>query len=48
MISFTSSDFTGHTPSQPTGAPSLADTGPITLIKSDATTETVFDSLTTV
>ena len=47
MTIFTSSDFTGYTPSQPTGAPSLTDTGSITLIKSDATTETVFDSLTT-
>ena len=47
MTIFTSSDFTGYTPSQPTGAASLTDTGSITLIKSDATTETVFDSLTT-
>ena len=47
MTIFTSSDFTGYTPSQPSGAPSLTDTGSITLIKSDATTETVFDSLTT-
>ena len=47
MTIFTSADFTGYTPSQPSGAPSLTDTGSITLIKSDATTETVFDSLTT-
>ena len=47
MTIFTSSDFTGYTPSQPNGAASLTDTGSITLIKSDATTETVFDSLTT-
>ena len=47
MTIVTSSDFTGYTPSQPSGAPSLTDTGSITLIKSDATTETVFDSLTT-
>ena len=47
MTIFTSSDFTGYTPSQPSGAASLTDTGSITLIKSDATTETVFDSLTT-
>ena len=47
MTNFTSTDFTGYAPSQPSGAPSLIDTGSITLIKSDATTETVFDSLTT-
>ena len=47
MTIFTSSDFTGYTPSQPTGAASLTDTGSITLIKSDSTIETVFDSLTT-
>ena len=47
MTIFTSADFTGYTPSQPSGAPSLTDTGSITLIKSDATIETVFDSLTT-
>ena len=47
MTIFTSSDFTGYTPSQPTGASSLTDTGSVTLIKSDATVETVFDSLTT-
>ena len=47
MAIFTSSDFTGYTPSQPSGAPSLTDTGSITLIESDATTEMAFDSLTT-
>ena len=47
MVIFTSSDFTGYTPSAPVGSSSLVDTGSVTLIKSDATTETVFDSLTT-
>ena len=49
MSIFTSSDFTGYseTDSQPSGAPSLTESGSITLIKSDATTETVFDTLTT-
>ena len=47
MVIFTSSDFTGYTTDTPVGASSLIDTGSITLIKSDATTETVFDSLTT-
>ena len=46
MVIFTSSDFTGYTPTQPNGASSLVDSSSITLIKSDATTETVFDSLT--
>ena len=47
MTIFNSSDFTSYTPTQPNGAPSLTDTCSITLLKSDATIETVFDSLTT-
>ena len=51
MVIFTSSDFTGYTVSTPLletlAGGTLIDTGGITLIKSDATTETVFDSLTT-
>ena len=48
MTIFTSSDFTGYTVDTPSGqSGNPTDTGAITLIKSDATTETVFDSLTT-
>ena len=48
MTIFTSSDFTGYTVDTPNGqSGNPIDTGSITLIKSDATTETVFDTLTT-
>ena len=48
MTIFTSSDFTGYSVDTPNGqSGNPPDTGSITLIKSDATTEAVFDSLST-
>lgn len=48
MTIFTSSDFSGYTVDIPSGqSGNPIDTGSITLVKSDSTIETVFDSLTT-
>lgn len=47
MSLFVASDFANNSVDVPSGAGSLIDTGNVSIIKSDGTTQIVFDTLTT-